>query len=312
MTTFGVDLGGTNVRCAAVDATGRVLAEAREPRPEGWDAVVACMARLVGEFAAGFPDGGAIGVGAAGLVDLDGIVHFAPNIPGLLHAPLRAELAAATGRDVVVDNDGNAAAWGELLYGAARGFRDALVITLGTGIGGAIIADGRVYRGAHGFAAELGHWQVDPHGPRCACGLRGHWESFASGTALASMGRERAASGRAAGLLAAAGGDADAVTGVLVGERATAGDLDARELIAEFAEHVAIGLAGLAAILDPALIVVSGGLVELGDVLLDPLRRAFSRHLEAWEHRPQVDIVPAALGERAGVIGAAAMARGAA
>ena len=195
------------------------------------------------------------------------------------------------------------------MHGAARGALYALMVTLGSGIGGGIVARGRVIRGAHGFAAEVGHFQIDPNGPMCACGEPGHWEAFASGHALGRMGREWAAAGRAPGVLARAGGDVEAVTGVHVGDSAQGGEADGRALLDEYAELVAVGLAGLANILDPERIVISGGLVELGDTLLAPVRAAFARRIEGSAYRPRIDIVPAALGEQAGVIGAAARAR---
>jgi glucokinase len=309
--TFGIDLGGTNVRCGVVDGDGVIVAEHRAVTQHGasWSELVTVMAGLVRTLAADHPDAGAVGVGAAGLVTREGEVRYAPNIPGLRRAPIRTALTDQLGLPVFVDNDANAAAHGELVHGAARGANYALVITLGTGIGGGIIARGRVIRGAHGFAAEIGHFQIDSDGPVCACGERGHWEAFASGTALGRMGRERAAAGGAAAIVALAGGDPAAVEGVHVGDAAQAGDAEAQELVSEYAALVAVGLAGLANILDPDRIVVSGGLVELGDTLFTPLRHAFADRLEGAEYRPHVEIVPAQLGDRAGVIGAAALAR---
>ena len=180
-----------------------------------------------------------------------------------------------------------------------------LLVTLGTGVGGGVVTRGEVLRGAHGFGAEIGHFQVDPDGPLCACGQRGHWEAVASGTALGVMGRARAAAGGAPSVLAVAGGDADAVEGVHVGDAAQAGAPDAVELVAEYALQVAVGLVGLANILDPELIVVSGGLVELGDVLLAPLRAAFAGRIEGVRYRPAVPIVAAELADDAGLVGAA-------
>jgi glucokinase len=309
--TFGIDLGGTNVRCGVVDEHGNILEEQRAPnrRDASWPEIVDAMVGLVRALAPAHPDATAVGVGAAGLVTRDGHIRYAPNIPGFRNAPVRDALAGELDLPVFVDNDANAAAHGELRHGAARGARYALVITLGTGIGGGIIARGRVIRGAHGFAAEIGHFQIDPHGPLCACGLRGHWEAFASGSALGRMGRERVDVGRAPAVLARAGGDAAAVTGVHVGDAAQAGDVDALEIITEYAGYVAVGLAGLANMLDPERIVVSGGLVELGDTLFTPVRAAFDAQLEGTEYRPTIDVVPAELGEHAGVIGAAALAR---
>jgi len=309
--TFGIDLGGTNVRCGVVDDRGAIVAERRAATHHGatWQEMVAAMVGLVQGLLPEHPDATAVGVGAAGLVTRDGYIRYAPNIPGFRNAPVRDALASALDLPVFVDNDANAAAHGELRHGAARGARYALVITLGTGIGGGIIARGRVIRGAHGFAAEIGHFQIDPHGPLCACGQRGHWEAFASGSALGRMGRDRAEVGRAPAVLALAGDDASAVTGVHVGDAAQAGDADALEVISEYAGYVAVGLAGLANILDPERIVVSGGLVELGDTLFAPVRAAFDHQLEGTEYRPAIEIVPAELGEHAGVIGAAARAR---
>jgi glucokinase len=309
--TFGIDLGGTNVRCGVVDEHGAILEEQRSPnrRDASWQELVDAMVGLVRALSPAHPAATAVGVGAAGLVTRDGHIRYAPNIPGFRNAPVRDALTGELDLPVFVDNDANAAAHGELRHGAARGARYALVITLGTGIGGGIIARGRVIRGAHGFAAEIGHFQIDPHGPLCACGQRGHWEAFASGSALGRMGRERAEVGRAPAVLALAGDDASAVTGVHVGDAAQAGDTDALEVISEYAGYVAVGLAGLANILDPERIVVSGGLVELGDTLFIPVRAAFDHQLEGTEYRPAIEIVPAELGEHAGVIGAAALAR---
>jgi glucokinase len=183
------------------------------------------------------------------------------------------------------------------------------VITLGTGVGGGIVLGGRVQRGAHGFAGEIGHWQFDPQGPRCACGEPGHWEAVASGTGLGHRAQEAAAAGHAAAMLEAAGGDVGALAGTDVADAVRAGDAASLEILEAYARDVAVGFAGLVNILDPELIVVSGGLVELGDLLLEPLRRAFSGRLEGAPFRPDVPIVAATLGERAGVVGAATLAR---
>jgi len=308
--TLGVDLGGTNLRIAVVDVDGRVLGEERAPCPAtGWRGIVDAITALVETLRVAFPDVAALGVGVAALVDQEGNARYAPNIPGLVDAPLRAALADALGLPLVVDNDANAAAWGEACHGAARGVEHALVVTLGTGVGGGIIAGGRVYRGAHGFAAEIGHWPFERDGARCACGEPGHWEASASGPALGRRGREAAAAGAAPELLRRVGGDAGAITAPDVATAARAGDDDALAVIGAYATDVALGLAGLVNILDPELVVVSGGLVELGDLLLGPLRQAFVGHVEGAAYRPPVAIVPAVLGDLAGVIGAAALAR---
>jgi len=210
----------------------------------------------------------------------------------------------------VVDNDANVAARGELAYGAARGRRHALLVTLGTGIGGALLLNGELYRGAHGFGGEIGHITIQFGGPVCACGERGHWEAIASGSALGRMARELVEQGRGAQMLAAAGGAVDQVTGVHVEEAARAGDTDAIGLLSAYADNVALGLASLANVLDPEVIVIAGGLVELGPLLFDPLDESFVRHVEGGVYRPKIRIVPAELGERAGAVGAAVLARG--
>jgi glucokinase len=271
--------------------------------------LVDAITRRVAELSSNDSGIAAVGVGAAGLVDHEGTVHYAPNVPMFRRAPLGRLLAEALKVPVVVDNDANVAAWGELRHGAARGRQHALVLTLGTGVGGGVILDGRVYRGANGFAAEVGHWQFDPHGELCACGERGHWEAAASGTALGRMARLRASEGLAPNVLERAGGDADLVNGHHVGDSALAGEPDGIEILRDYAREVALGFVGLANILDPEVIVVSGGLVELGDVLLAPLRVAFDHHLEGAEYRPPVPVVAAELGTNAGVVGAAALAR---
>lgn len=307
--TIGLDLGGTNLRGAVVDRAGTVLEEERVDTPDDVDSLLDAMVEVTTSLLARAPTVRAVGVGAAGLVDREGTVHYAPNLPMLLEVPLGRLLGERLEVPVAVDNDANAAGWGELTHGAATGVSDGLVVTLGTGVGGAILLDGRVYRGAHGFAAEIGHWQLDPRAPRCACGQIGHWEACASGTALGRLARERAAAGAAPNVLARAGGDITAVTGRMVGESAAAGEADGAALLLEFADAVALGFAGLANILDPELIVVSGGLVALGEVLLAPVRHAFLGRLEGADHRPDVPIVAAALGEHAGVVGAAVLAR---
>jgi glucokinase len=307
--TIGLDIGGTKILGVVTDASGTIVDEERDESPEGFGDILHSSAAMIetlrGRTAVKVS---AVGVGIAGLVDGDGVLRYGPNLPGVIDAPVRDALAARTGLPVAVDNDANVAGWGEVRFGAAAGARDALLVTLGTGIGGAIVLDGRVVRGAHGFAAEIGHFTVDRDGPMCACGERGHWEAIASGSALGRMARELVAAGKGSAILERAGGDREVVNGHHVGAAAAAGDADALALIGHYADNVALGLAGLANILDPAIIVISGGLVAMGDLLLAPMRAALRNHIEAPEHRPLVPIVPAVLGERAGAIGAAAIA----
>lgn len=312
--TIGVDIGGTHVRIAVVDDAGAIRHAHKGASPtDSEEHLVAVVAAATAELlTAAKADGlevGALGAGIAALVDDDGVARYAPNVPAILNTPLRADLERATGLRALVDNDANVAAWGELAHGAMRGMRHALLLTLGTGIGGGIVLDGRVYRGAHGFAAEVGHWQFDPHGRMCACGEPGHWEAWGSGTALGVLAREVVARGEAPSVLAAAGGSVDNVTGEHVSAAALGGADDALAILDTFSDYVAIGFAGLANILDPEAIVISGGLVEVGDVLVSRIRERFPRHLEAPSHRPEIPIVAAELGDDAGVIGAAVLAR---
>ena len=307
--TFGVDLGGTNLRVALVEADGSIVDEHRMHTPPTLDGIVGSIDDAVRTLAVGRPDARGVGVGAAGMVDRDGTIHYSPNVPAFRRAPLRAQLEASVGRPVVVDNDANVAVVAERVHGAARGCDEVLLITLGTGVGGGVVTRGEVLRGAHGFGAEIGHFQVDPDGPLCACGQPGHWEAVASGTALGALGRARAKADTAPTVLQLAKGVIDDITGTLVGDAAQAGAPDALAIVDEYAGHVAIGLVGLVNVFDPELVVVSGGLAELGDVLLDPLRTAFDGRIEGAPFRPPVPIVVAELADRAGVVGAAVLAR---
>ena len=306
---IGLDIGGTKVLGAIVDDTGAVIEEHRVPSPTGtWAGLLAAIEDTIGELRGRRADIACVGIGAAGMVDLDGAIHYAPNVPAFRSTTVRADVDAAVGLPTVVDNDANVAAYAEARFGAARGMKDALVITLGTGIGGGVIVNGQVLRGAHGFAAEVGHFQLDPNGPMCACGERGHWEAMASGTALGVMAQAAARRGQLAAVLAAAGGDPDAIRGPHVSAAGHAGDAEALALIDQYAFNVAIGLVGLANIFDPGVIAIAGGLVNDGELFLGPIRTHFLGHVEGSVHRPTPEIVPATLGERAGVIGAAILA----
>jgi glucokinase len=277
------------------------------PTPDGQEAVLDAMADTVRRLVAG-PEGaaggvGAVGVGIAGLVDRAGILRIGPNLPGLRGVRVGEELDRRLGLPVRVDNDATCAAWGEHLAGAARGERDVACVTLGTGIGGGIIADGELVRGAHGYGAEFGHMVVDPRGPVCPCGRRGCWERFASGSGLAWLAREAAAAGRFARGVELAG-SIDVLRGEHVASAAVEGDDDALAIVRAFADWVALGIGNLVTVLDCSLVVIGGGLVELGDLLLDPVRAAYPAHVMGPAER-DVRIVGAELGEHAGAIGAA-------
>jgi glucokinase len=284
-----------------------VLDRTERPTPaDDVAATVETVSELAAELAAA--GGEALGVGAAGMVDFDaGVLRYAPNL-AWREIPLRDLLSERTGLPCVVDNDANVAAWGEYRFGAARGYRHVLVVTVGTGIGGGIVADGELFRGAHGFAAEIGHIIVEPDGPLCGCGNRGCWEQVASGRALDRLARaevEQDPAGRIAAL--AAGAEA---SGRHVSEAARGGDPPATAIFAAVGRRLGEGIAGLVNILDPEVVIVGGGVAEEGAVLLDPARHAFLDAVEASEHRPEVPILAATLGNDAGAIGAAALGLG--
>jgi glucokinase len=308
---IGIDIGGTKVAAGVVDGYGAVLEERRRQTP-GNDprAVEATIVDLVRELSADHRIG-SVGIGAAGWMDLSGsTVLFSPHL-AWRNEPLRENLERLLRRRVMLANDADAAAWAEWRFGAGRGQDRLVCITLGTGIGGAMVTDGRLERGQFGVAGEFGHQVIMPQGQRCECGNRGCWEQYASGNALTREARElaRANSPVAQELLRAVGGNVDAITGPVVTELAKAGDAACRELVEDVGEWLGLGLANLAAALDPGMFVVGGGLCEAGDLLLDPARRAFARNLTGRGFRPAAPIAVAALGPSAGMIGAADLSR---
>jgi glucokinase len=312
---IGVDVGGTKVAGGLVGPDGTVLDSARRATPgtsvgDTEDAIVAVVEELAAR--AGRPTAG-IGVGAAGWFDRAGdVVMFSPHL-AWRDEPLRGHLARRLRAPLWVGNDADAAAWAEYRHGAARGSALALMITLGTGIGGGIVIDGRLQQGAHGVAGEWGHMRVVPDGRPCACGNRGCWEQYASGTALAAAARELVARSPAAAgnLLEQVAGEPDRLTGEDVAEVAAAGDRLAAELIADVGTWLGQGIADLAAALDPDVVVVGGGMSVLGELLLAPARARLERSLPGRGFRPGPRVVAAELGPAAGLVGAADLARGA-
>jgi glucokinase len=306
----GVDLGGTKILGVAVDPARptEVLAEARVLTPRGADSQVEAMAAVVERLQAEVGTLDAVGVGAAGLVDRSGVLRHGPNLPGVQDLDVAVALGGRLGLPVVVDNDATCATWAEARIGAAVGAQHAVLVTLGTGIGGGIVADGSLLRGAYGFAGEPGHMCVDPQGPRCPCGRRGCWERFASGSGLARLALDAAFAERIPGVVALAGGDPQDVRGEHVTRAAATGDPGALGVMADFGWWVALGVAALVNVLDPEVVVIGGGLVAAGDLLLEPIRAAYLDLVLAPDHRPLVDIRPAALGERAGAVGGALLA----
>lgn len=305
MRTVGVDVGGTKCLAVALEA-GRIVGEVRVPTPPGESDVLAAIVGAATTVAGDSKVLG-VGVGVPGLVDRAGVLRFAPNLPGVVDLDIKAELEARLGLPVKVDNDATCAAWGERQVGAAQGYDDVVLVTLGTGIGGGIVAGGRLLRGANGFAGEIGHMVIERDGSPCPCGQRGCWERYASGGGLGRLGQRAAAEGRARRVLARAGGNAEDVRGEHVTVVAAEGDAEAQAVLGELGWWVALGLANLANVLDPEAFVLGGGLVEAGELLLAPVRAAFADLLTGAAYRPPVHIVPATLGEHAGAIGAACL-----
>ena len=306
----GFDVGGTNIRAEALRAdTPRAIAARRSECPDTMVGIVAAICAMAHglEAESGVPLA-AIGVGCAGLVDREGVVSTSPNIPAIDEFALQGNLTERLGRPVTVDNDATAALRGEMEGGAAVGVANAVLIALGTGIGAALMLDGAIRRGAHGFAGEAGHMVVAPEGPECPCGRRGCWEQLASGEALGRAARDAAAAGRAPALRERVAGRIESIRGEHVGELATAGDPVAQRLLREFAFWVALGTNNLILLVSPEVVVLGGGLSEMGEVFLAPVRDALPEVYVERNRRPPVEVRPAHHGDRAGVIGAAHLA----
>lgn len=301
--TLGIDLGGTKMAMALVDAAGGIVDFTSRPRPATGEAMEFAPVEAAAEMIT--PEVRAVGIGAAGLVRAAaGVLAWGPNVEGR-RVRFREIFQDELGLPTVVDNDANLAALAETRMGAAVGCRHVLMITLGTGIGGGWIINGAPYHG-RSYAGEIGHMIVDVGGPLCTCGQRGCWETFASGRRLDQMARDLAAA-RPSGLVAKLAGDAP--RGEHLTQAALEGDPDAATALSEMAGWLGMGIAGLVAAFDPEVVVVGGGVSEAGDLLLADTRAAFARALEGGEHRDPTPIVRASLGERAGVIGAGLRAR---
>ena len=311
--TIGVDIGGTKIAAGVVDGSGNILATARRPTPRhDSGAVLNDVADVVNELQAGV-DGSivGVGVGVAGGVDQSrSMVYFAPNL-AWSQVPVRAVLEAATQLPVVVENDGAAAAWAETRFGAGVGLEHVVMVTVGTGIGGGIVVDGHVMRGAHGVAAEIGHLNAVPDGRLCGCGRHGCWEQYASGNALVREARELASERRyeAGALLALGDGTPEGVQGSHITQAAQMGDPVAVEAFANVGTWLGRGLADLTAIVDPDAFVIGGGVSEAGDLLLASARRTLSEKVFGGTNRPLPQLLVARLGNDAGIVGAADLAR---
>jgi glucokinase len=310
---IGIDIGGTKIAGALVDEAGRITGREQVATPaDDTDAIIEATAELVRTLEAA-ADGPTVGVGMACAAFVDaraGHVWFAPNLPWR-DLDLADAVGSAVGREVVVDNDANAAAWGEYRHGAGSEHDDMVLVTVGTGVGGGCIVDDRLLRGAFGIGGEIGHVALDPSGPRCGCGNTGCLEVFASGTALVRTARELVTSPSPLGaaLRERCGGDPEALSGRDVTELAQSGDGASIELLDDLGTRLGQGLASICAVLDPGLVVIGGGVADAGDLLVEPTRRSFARHLIGRGNRPSPEIVRATLGNDAGIVGAATLAR---
>ncbi len=306
----GLDIGGTKVLGLAIDGPGATEPAASrraatvydgETMIETVEAVVAGLESDCGQPMA------AVGVGVAGIVDRTGTLRYSPNIPGVFDLPVRARLEADLARPVTVENDATAAVWAEMRVGAGRGRRHVALVSLGTGIGTGFVFDGQLYRGWNGFAGESGHMIIQHGGPEHLTGARGPWEYFASGRGLVRRARELAAAGELADLVAEAG-SAEAIDGARVHAALAAGDPAAMGLLDELCRYAGIGVANLVHVLDPELVIISGGVADIGEPLIRGIERWTHAHVLGGDHRPKVRVVAARLGPRAGAFGAALLA----
>jgi glucokinase len=309
--TIGVDVGGTKIAAGLVDEHGALLDGERTESPATDPAAIV---HTIGDLVRRLGDGHdveAVGVSAAGFVDKQrATVMFAPNL-AWRDEPLKKLLEAETALPVVVENDANAAAWGEFTFGAGEDVEDFLMLTIGTGVGGGIVLDGQLLRGGFGFGAEVGHIQMVPGGVRCGCGNLGCLESYGSGSALVRVTRELAAREPEAArdLIARAGGEVGKIRGPEITTAAQEGDRFAIDRLTELGDWLGQGVATLTAVLDPTAVVIGGGVSEAGDLLLDPIRRSFEEHVTVRAHRPILEVRAAKLGNEGGVIGVADLAR---
>jgi glucokinase len=310
--SIGIDVGGTKIAAGVVDADGKIGARTHRDTPadsvdETANAIIDAAAELIRDH-----EIECVGIGAAGFVSSDrSTVLFAPNL-AWRDEPLGARVAEKLKVPVVVENDANAAAWGEFAFGAAKDVEHMVCVTVGTGIGGGVVIDGELLRGGHGVAAELGHMRVVPGGHRCGCGARGCWEQYASGRALVREARAQAESGSlaAAQMLGVCGiTDSAELTGPMITKAAATGDPCAVELLDDLGRWLGEGLASIATLFDPSTIVIGGGVSAAKELLLKSAQVAFEKNLPAKANRPHPAFGLAELGNDAGLIGAADLAR---
>jgi len=310
--TIGIDIGGTKVLGGVVDSSGKILATHREPTPKEGGAALTQTIVDVAQVLLKDHDATAIGVSAAGFVSSDRETMLAtPNISGWNGVNLKAAIGGELNLPVVIENDANSAAWGEAQHGAGVGEDQMMMITVGTGIGGGAVIGGKLHRGAYGVAAEFGHLRVVPEGHLCSCGARGCFEQYASGNALMRHVREaiNAAPDAAHNLLARGDGTIEGLAGHHITEAARDGDPIALAGFNTTAQWLGAGIASLSVLFDPACVVIGGGVIDAGEILLAPTRAALERYMPFSGKHPSPRVVAATLGNDAGLVGAASLAR---
>lgn len=309
---IAVDIGGTHFRVALCDPDGRILARANAHTRsvEGKQAVIQRIFDLINETIAGHKQSvQAIGVAAPGpLNPWTGVIFRPPNLPDWMDVPLKDIFEAKYGRPALVGNDANLAALGEHIYGAGKGKRSLVYITVSTGIGGGVIEADRLVLGARGLAGEVGHMTIDPIGPLCQCGNMGCLEALASGPSIAREAVRLIKQGMPSVLVSLAHDDLAQIDGQLVVQAARAGDQLASQVFSRAAFYLGIGVVNVLHVFNPEMVIIGGGVSNAGDLLFGPVRDLVSqRTMEAV--RRGVSIVPAALGDDAGLLGAAVLAR---
>ena len=309
MYSIGIDIGGTKILGAVVSSAGEVVRELRVSSPASDpDRMVDDVANLINDLSTEH-EIAAIGVAAAGFMDKSReTILYAPNLRWR-NEPLRSRLMDKVGRELIIENDANAAGWAEFRFGAAMSQNSMVMLTLGTGVGGAVVNDGQLMSGGFGIAAELGHITVVDDGEPCGCGRRGCLEQYSSGSAILRQAKRLAKSGEPGGsLLAQLKETAGEITGHEVYQAVLQGDPGALGLVEQAAKRLGQGMASIVAVLDPEIFVIGGGLSEMGEIILEPIRREFETQLPAKGFRPVAKVEVATFTNQAGVIGAADLA----
>lgn len=310
MHSIGIDIGGTKIAGALVDEEGNIVRESRVPTPaKNADAIVDAVVGLITELSAEHKVLGA-GVAVAGFIDAEqSEIMYAPNL-SFRNEPLKAKLEAKLNIPILIENDANAAGWAEYRYGAGRGFKHMVMLTIGTGVGGAIISNSRMLRGGFGIAGELGHIRVVPGGRLCGCGAKGCIEQYGSGTALLKSAIELADSLEPAGSrLRELREQFGELKGEQVYQAIQEGDAGAIGLLHQLGDWLGQTIATLSAVLDPEVVVIGGGVSAAGDLLIEPIRAAFLENMPAHGFRPELQVRAAEFVNDAGVVGAADLVR---